>query len=68
MKLLNEFRNSRQGQRRRSRRGRDHRRGLQQDRGVAGGDIVMPIIGRIVGKLDFSNLFIVLADVRRARR
>jgi large conductance mechanosensitive channel len=27
------------------------------------GDIVMPIIGRIVGKLDFSNLFIVLGDV-----
>jgi large conductance mechanosensitive channel len=27
------------------------------------GDIVMPIIARIVGKLDFSNLFIVLGDV-----
>ena len=27
------------------------------------GDVVMPIIGRIVGKLDFSNLFIVLGDV-----
>jgi large conductance mechanosensitive channel len=27
------------------------------------GDLVMPIIGRIVGKLDFSNLFIVLSDV-----
>jgi large conductance mechanosensitive channel len=27
------------------------------------GDLVMPIIGRIVGKLDFSNLFIVLGDV-----
>jgi large conductance mechanosensitive channel len=27
------------------------------------GDIVMPIISRIIGKLDFSNLFIVLGDV-----
>jgi large conductance mechanosensitive channel len=27
------------------------------------GDVVMPILGRIVGKLDFSNLFIVLGDV-----
>ena len=27
------------------------------------GDLVMPILGRIVGKLDFSNLFIVLGDV-----
>jgi large conductance mechanosensitive channel len=27
------------------------------------GDIVMPVLGRIVGKLDFSNLFIVLSDV-----
>ena len=27
------------------------------------GDIVMPILARIVGKLDFSNLFIVLGDV-----
>jgi large conductance mechanosensitive channel len=26
-------------------------------------DIVMPIISRIIGKIDFSNLFIVLADV-----
>ena len=26
-------------------------------------DVVMPIIARIVGKLDFSNLFIVLGDV-----
>jgi large conductance mechanosensitive channel len=26
------------------------------------GDIVMPVLGRIVGKLDFSNLFIVLGD------
>jgi large conductance mechanosensitive channel len=24
------------------------------------GDVVMPVIGRIVGKLDFSNLFLVL--------
>ena len=27
------------------------------------GDVVMPVIGRIVGKMDFSNLFIVLGDV-----
>ena len=27
------------------------------------GDIVMPVIGRIVGKLDFSNMFIVLGEV-----
>jgi large conductance mechanosensitive channel len=27
------------------------------------GDVVMPILGRIVGKLDFSNLFIVLGDI-----
>jgi large conductance mechanosensitive channel len=27
------------------------------------GDVVMPVIGRIVGKLDFSNLFLVLSDV-----
>jgi large conductance mechanosensitive channel len=26
-------------------------------------DLIMPIIGRIVGKVDFSNLFVVLADV-----
>jgi large conductance mechanosensitive channel len=25
-------------------------------------DLVMPIIGRIIGKVDFSNLFIVLAE------
>jgi large conductance mechanosensitive channel len=27
------------------------------------GDIVMPLISRIVGKLDFSSMFLVLADV-----
>jgi large conductance mechanosensitive channel len=27
------------------------------------GDVVMPLIGRIIGKLDFANLFLVLADV-----
>lgn len=27
------------------------------------GDVVMPVIGRIVGKLDFSNLFWVLGEV-----
>jgi len=27
------------------------------------GDVVMPLIGRIVGKLDFSSLFLVLAEV-----
>src|SRR4051794_610876 len=27
------------------------------------GDVVMPVISRIVGKLDFSNKFLVLADV-----
>jgi large conductance mechanosensitive channel len=27
------------------------------------GDVVMPLISRVVGKLDFSNQFIVLADV-----
>src|SRR5690242_7625208 len=27
------------------------------------GDVVMPLISRIVGKLDFSNLFIALAPV-----
>ena len=27
------------------------------------GDIVMPLISRLVGKLDFSNRFLVLADV-----
>jgi len=26
------------------------------------GDLIMPIISRIVGKLDFSNLFVVLGD------
>ena len=26
-------------------------------------DIVMPVISRIVGKLDFSNMFLVLADI-----
>jgi large conductance mechanosensitive channel len=26
-------------------------------------DLIMPVIGRIVGKVDFSNLFIVLAGV-----
>jgi len=25
-------------------------------------DLIMPVVGRIVGRLDFSNLFIVLAD------
>ena len=27
------------------------------------GDVVMPLISRVVGKLDFSNRFVVLADV-----
>jgi large conductance mechanosensitive channel len=27
------------------------------------GDVVMPLVSRIVGKLDFSNKFLVLADV-----
>ena len=27
------------------------------------GDVVMPIISRIIGKLDFSSMFIVLGDV-----
>src|SRR4051812_22127666 len=27
------------------------------------GDVVMPLISRVIGKLDFSNQFIVLADV-----
>jgi large conductance mechanosensitive channel len=27
------------------------------------GDVVMPIISRIIGKLDFSSLFLVLGDV-----
>lgn len=26
------------------------------------GDLIMPLVGRIVGQLDFSNLFIVLGD------
>ena len=26
-------------------------------------DLIMPIIGRIVGKVDFSNLYVVLADI-----
>jgi large conductance mechanosensitive channel len=26
-------------------------------------DLIMPIIGRVVGKVDFTNLFIALADV-----
>jgi large conductance mechanosensitive channel len=26
------------------------------------GDLIMPIVSRIVGKLDFSNLFVVLGD------
>ena len=26
------------------------------------GDLIMPLVSRIVGRLDFSNLFIVLAD------
>jgi large conductance mechanosensitive channel len=26
-------------------------------------DVIMPIVGRIVGSLDFSNLFVVLANV-----
>ncbi|ABF10103.1 large conductance mechanosensitive channel [Cupriavidus metallidurans] len=25
-------------------------------------DLIMPVIGRIVGKLDFSNMFVMLAD------
>ena len=27
------------------------------------GDIVMPVLGRIVGRLEFSNLFVVLGDI-----
>ncbi len=27
------------------------------------GDVIMPIIGRIIGKLDFSNLYVVLGEV-----
>lgn len=26
------------------------------------GDLIMPLVSRIVGKLDFSNLFVVLGD------
>jgi large conductance mechanosensitive channel len=26
-------------------------------------DLIMPIVGRIVGKVDFSNLYVVLADI-----
>jgi len=26
------------------------------------GDLIMPIVSRVVGKLDFSNLFVVLCD------
>jgi large conductance mechanosensitive channel len=26
-------------------------------------DLIMPVVGRIVGKVDFSNLFIALADI-----
>jgi len=26
-------------------------------------DLIMPIVGRIVGKVDFSNLYVVLSDV-----
>ncbi len=26
-------------------------------------DLIMPIIGRVVGKVDFSNLYVVLADI-----
>ena len=29
------------------------------------GDVVMPLISRVVGKLDFSNRFLVLADAPR---
>ncbi|MNT66225.1 Large-conductance mechanosensitive channel [compost metagenome] len=25
-------------------------------------DLIMPVVGRIVGKLDFSNMFVTLAD------
>lgn len=25
-------------------------------------DLIMPLLGRVIGKLDFSNLFVVLAD------
>jgi large conductance mechanosensitive channel len=31
------------------------------------GDVVMPLISRIVGKLDFSSKFFVLGDVPAAR-
>lgn len=26
------------------------------------GDLIMPLVGRVLGKLDFSNLFVVLGD------
>jgi large conductance mechanosensitive channel len=26
------------------------------------GDLIMPLVSRVVGKLDFSNLFVVLGD------
>jgi large conductance mechanosensitive channel len=26
-------------------------------------DLIMPIVGRVVGKVDFSNLYVVLADI-----
>ncbi|NUQ76728.1 MAG: large conductance mechanosensitive channel protein MscL [Polyangiaceae bacterium] len=26
-------------------------------------DLIMPIVGRVIGKIDFSNLYVVLADI-----
>ena len=35
-----------------------HRRGIRKDHHVAGGDIIMPPIGLLLGHVDFSSLFL----------
>ena len=37
--------------------------GLLARHGFGGGDLIMPVVGLVFGKLDFSNMFIALGKV-----
>ena len=45
-----------------------HRRGVRKNRQRAGADVIMPPIGRLVGNIDFTNLYFPLSEkVRQAQ-
>ena len=60
--MLKEFKRKRdEGQRPRHGYRGDHRRGLRQDRHIAVSDVLMPPLGLLLGKVDFSSLFLNLS-------